>query len=386
MNGVNKLLPVDKYKNNNDCYPQAEIKPAQWVAGRLREDIASGMYPPNSFLPSQRSLAELLGVPRRVVRIAFEQLKVSGLIEPSRGRGTRVLPKGERTVRQQIAYIHAPIRSWNGLESHHIRDGILRRLQQLDYDCTEVIIYNKNAVPVHEVGGQVTTINELPDLLKKFSAFIFHEASLLVADLITDFVSREMPVVVANLEIDMDVSATLIDHESVSMNAVETLASFGHKHIAYLGTNPCQAFYGMALNGFRKGMQAANLDVDETLITLCEKSSSLAAYKAALPLVQCSDPPTAIVAARDSIAAGVCQAIREAGLEVGRDISVIGFDDVSWDGPEPFLTTFHEPCTEMGAIAVDMLMDRIQNVELPVEQRVLDAPLILRRSVGLPRR
>ena len=39
----------------------------------------------------------------------------------------------------------------------------------------------------------------------------------------------------------------------------------------------------------------------------------------------------------------------------------------------------------MGAITVDMLVDRIQNVELPVEQRVLDAPLILRRSVGLPK-
>lgn len=380
------MSQVYKIQRNEEYHHQDGIKPAQWVASCLREDIANGIYAPNSFLPPQRDLAERLGVPRRAVRIALEQLKDSGLIESNRGRGTRVLPKEDRPARATVAYIHSPVRAWAGLEPHHIRDGVLRRLQQLDYDCVEISVYSSDGIQsMHGETARPVTIDKLPEVLKEYSAFIFHEASHLMAVLISKLVDARIPVVVANLEVDLDVSATLVDHENVSMRAVETLASFGHKHIAYLGTDPDIVFYGKALKGFRNGMNAANLDIDETLISFCESSNSLAAYKAALPLVNRDKPPTAIVAARDSIAAGACQAIKEAGLEVGRDISVIGFDDVSWDGPTPFLTTFHEPCTEMGANAVDMLVDRIQNGELPVEQRVMNASLVLRRSVGPPR-
>ncbi len=376
------MLSVDKSIKNGKRYPQAGIKPTLWVEERLRADIADGVYAPNSFLPPQRTLAESFGVPRRAVRIALEKLKEAGLIESSRGRGTRVLPKKERTVRQKIAYIHSPVKSWIGLEPHHIRAGILHRLEQLDCDCTEVVISKDNIVPGHGEPSKIVTPAELPEVLKKFCAFIFHEASPLVAGIITDMVKKNVPVVVANLEIELDVSATLVDHRSVSMHAVETLASFGHRRIAYIGVNPDYVFYGFSLDGFKAGMSNAGLKIEESLIALCEKSNMFDAYKATLPLIQQANPPTAIVAARDSIAAGVCQAIREIGFEVGRDISVIGFDDVSWDGPTPFMTTFHEPCTEMGTTAVDMLMVRIQNPELPIEKKILDTPLILRRSVG----
>ena len=372
-------------ENSDEIYPNSGKKPAQWVTELLSKKIADGVYVPNSFLPPQRTLVEQLGVPRRAVRIALEQLSEAGLVEACRGRGTRVLPRRERVTEQKIAYIHSPVRSWTGLEPHHIRDGILRRFQQLDCTCSEVSFYSSKIPTIHGEASQTVILDELPDVIKEYSAFIFHEASPALVDIIKDLINRNVPVVVANLEIDLDVSATLVDHESISVRAVETLASFGHKRIAYLGTRPELVFYGRALEGFRNGMKSAGLDIDESLIAFCESSNSLAAYKVALPLVQCDEPPTAIVAARDSIADGVCQVIREAGLEVGRDISVIGFDDVSWDGPEPFLTTFHEPCSEMGSVAVDMLMDRIQNVELPTEQRMLDAPLILRRSVGLPK-
>jgi LacI family transcriptional regulator len=239
---------------------------------------------------------------------------------------------------------------------------------------------------MHGETARPVIIDQLPEVLKEYSAFIFHEASPVMATVISELVNNNVPVVVANLEIDLNVSATCVDHSGISMKAVETVASFGHKRIAYVGRNPEHVFYGKFLDGFRKGMLAVNLNIDNDLIALCGNINLLDAYRATLPLLRRSDTPTAIVAARDFIAAGVCEAIREAGLEVGRDISVIGFDDVSWDGPEPFLTTFHEPCTEMGSEAVDMLLDRITDPLLPTEQRVLDAPLLLRRSVGLPAR
>jgi len=88
------------------------------------------------------------------------------------------------------------------------------------------------------------------------------------------------------------------------------------------------------------------------------------------------------VAARDLIAQGVCHAAKEAGLAVGYDLSVIGFDDCSWDDGREFLTTFREPCFEMGVTAVDMLIERLVSGWRPPERRVLEAPLVLRRSAG----
>ena len=69
------MSSAHKIVNSEAVYPGDKFKSAQWVAEVLCEDIANGVYAPNSFLPSQRKLVELLGVPRRAVRIALEQLK-----------------------------------------------------------------------------------------------------------------------------------------------------------------------------------------------------------------------------------------------------------------------------------------------------------------------
>lgn len=377
-------MTKNKVAGNNYAFGIAEGS-AQWVERKLREDISSGFYPQNSFLPSQRLLAEQLGVPRSAIRTALEKLMESGLIEACRGRGTRILPDEERPVRQTIAYIHSPIRAWGGLEAHHIHDGVLRRINQLGCDCVEISVYSADGMPsMHGETARAIVIDQLPEVLKEYSAFIFHEASPAMATFINELVTDNVPVVVANLEIDLNVSATCVDHCLIGMKAVETVASFGHKRIAYVGRVPEHAFYGKFLDGFRKGMKMAHLDINNDFIALCGNIYLLDAYRAALPLLRRSDAPTAIVAARDFIAAGICEAAREIGLEIGRDVSVIGFDDVSWDGPEPFLTTFHEPSAEMGSEAVDMLLDRINIPGLPIEKRVLYAPLLLRRSVGVP--
>jgi DNA-binding LacI/PurR family transcriptional regulator len=122
--------------------------------------------------------------------------------------------------------------------------------------------------------------------------------------------------------------------------------------------------------------------VDESLVAFASQTSELHAYVASRGFFTREAVPTAVVAARDMLAQGVCHAIEEAGFQVGYDISVIGFDNVSWGEGQNFLTTFAEPCYEMGRLAVEMLFDRLYNGWRPPERRVLEAPLVLRRSVG----
>ena len=360
----------------------------QCVEDYMRKAILSGLYPQNSFLPPQRQLAKELGAGHWTVRMALDHLAEAGLLESSRGRGTRVLPAKERTVKTKVAFIHthADELSRRKIEPYRISRGITRRLQALGYPISEFDIVNDIASKeFSESSVQPLIMKELPAATEFCDAFIFIEANHpSVGEFAVNLERQKIPVVIANMETNLPVSATCIDHEAISFHAVETLASFGHHRIGFLSTNPSICFYGKALEGYQKGIAARNLPSEESLISFCDYSSSLYAYHACKKLLQQPNPPTAIVAARDCHASGACHAITEAGIEVGRDISVIGFDDVSWDGPEQILTTYKEPCDALGAKAVDILIDRIHNGWKPPEQRILDAPLILRRTVGPP--
>lgn len=77
-----------------------------------------------------------------------------------------------------------------------------------------------------------------------------------------------------------------------------------------------------------------------------------------------------------------CQYVMRAGLRVPADIGLAGFDDIQLAAPmTPPLTTIHQPCNEIGAVAYETLIGRILNPALPVREICLSAPLVVRESV-----
>jgi DNA-binding LacI/PurR family transcriptional regulator len=86
----------------------------------------------------------------------------------------------------------------------------------------------------------------------------------------------------------------------------------------------------------------------------------------------------------DLMTLGALAAIREAGLEIPTDISVVGFDDMPWASAlNPPLTTIAQPATAMGEIAAQLLIDRIDgNAEVEPRHVVLDPSLIVRASTA----
>ena len=131
-------------------------------------------------------------------------------------------------------------------------------------------------------------------------------------------------------------------------------------------------------------MKGCRLRTRADWIQLVAEPHMLAAYQAFKPLLDREDRPTAVVCARDVFAHGACQAASEAGLQVGRDISVVGYDDISWGSAKRALTTFHEPCREMGAAAADMIVQRLLTGRTDMETQILPFPLIVRQSAGPP--
>jgi LacI family transcriptional regulator len=93
--------------------------------------------------------------------------------------------------------------------------------------------------------------------------------------------------------------------------------------------------------------------------------------------------PDAVFAANDGMALGALRAISQAGLRVPDDIALVGFDDVPFAAQcTPPLTTIRQPIEQAGAMAVEILIDLIENPGLAPKRIVLPTELVVRQSCG----
>jgi LacI family transcriptional regulator len=107
-------------------------------------------------------------------------------------------------------------------------------------------------------------------------------------------------------------------------------------------------------------------------------------YKPMQGLLERTREFTAIFCFNDIAAIGAIRALRDAGLSVPCDVSVVGFDDIlSAAYATPSLTTVRQPLTEMGKRGAAILLERIANREAPFPSEIVMAPeLVVRESSG----
>jgi len=111
----------------------------------------------------------------------------------------------------------------------------------------------------------------------------------------------------------------------------------------------------------------------------------LGGYRAAHRLLDEGERFTALFAGNDQMALGAMRALREAGLRIPQDVSIVGFDDVPEAAYfEPPLTTVRQDFTTLGQQAVELLLARMAVPDAPAHQRVLYPVLVERASVASP--
>ncbi len=344
------------------------------IAAEIRRRIAQGEYAAGAFMPTARDLAREFATSRTTIGHALDALRGAGLIEVTQGRGTRVLSLTERPAQGSVGifYIAEPPFVQKPALMIEPMQAVLRAGQQ----------------HVELVCGAARIAEMTPDeIVRRFSGALFVEGLGYEATL-DELARRRFPVVVANLEKAHDVACTWVDHRKITLTAVRLLAALGHRHIALLMRPRKLFFYDQAFAGYRAGLEEAGLAFDPARVMVVERLHSpvdpISAYLQTRDFLPAHPEVTAIVACRDYLAGGACRVIAEAGKTVGRDISVIGFDDTTWPQEPPFLTTFMEPMAAMGAVAARMLMEQLTGTAGPpvAEKREIEAPLIIRRSVG----
>ena len=167
--------------------------------------------------------------------------------------------------------------------------------------------------------------------------------------------------------------------------AVNHLAELGHKRIGYLAPPAEQYLATLRWDGFVRGMRNQQLELDENLVfegDFSEQSGQLGAHY----LLDQVPPPTAIICNNDRMAFGAMLAIQARGLKVGRNVSVVGFDDISlaryWPIP---LTTISQPTVEIGGLLFTLLHSVIQGKpDAQLTGQLIKPVLRVRQSTGRP--
>ena len=148
-------------------------------------------------------------------------------------------------------------------------------------------------------------------------------------------------------------------------DATAHLLELGHRRIAHICGSRPKLCAQARLDGYLSALAGAGVEVPPEYI-LDGNFQQDEARVCMDRLLSLPEAPTAVFVASDLMAIGACQAIRDRGLEVGRDISVVGFDDVDEARVTfPTLTTVRQPLVEMGSTGLDLLARRMRGEEVP---------------------
>ncbi|MFN2136722.1 MAG: LacI family DNA-binding transcriptional regulator [Candidatus Promineifilaceae bacterium] len=199
--------------------------------------------------------------------------------------------------------------------------------------------------------------------------------------LIPHFIANEVPLVmIGRQDRYPELSFVDVDNFNGAYAATAHLQRLGYLRIAHI-TGPQTMVAGKdRLEGYRKAISERGRTVEEGLIVEGDftEAGGYMAMQRLLPV-----RPDAVFAGSDQMAFGAWRALREAGLQVPRDIALVGYDDLlPATSSRPRLTTIRQPVARIGREAVNVLLDVLENGPAPARRVIFDTELVIRESCG----
>lgn len=191
---------------------------------------------------------------------------------------------------------------------------------------------------------------------------------------------------IASVSLD-EPACMVVTHDSRgAARAARHLAELGHRRIAFIsGPDTFRSSHERG-RGFREGLAEHGLELDPAYVRQGAYTFESGA-EAAADLLAMPQRPTAIFAGNDEMAIGVMKAARDAGLDVPRDLSIVGFDDLPMASRVwPNLTTVRLPIRDMGRMAAEKLTARSRGLDpATLVQPEVDPSLVVRDSTAAPK-
>ena len=174
-----------------------------------------------------------------------------------------------------------------------------------------------------------------------------------------------------------------IDGKYGMSEAVRYLSSLGHTLIGYIGTPNIFMFSRDRLEGYKTGLERCNIDSNPDLILEASVDGEEVekGEEGVIRLLSLNSPPRAIIVSGSQLALGVIKGINKFGYSVGRDISLVCFDDAEWNVHfNPPITSIRQPIYEAGKMVAKILIQQIKGFECQDSHVLLKPELIIRES------
>jgi LacI family transcriptional regulator len=199
--------------------------------------------------------------------------------------------------------------------------------------------------------------------------------------LVTDLWSRSVPLVGVDVRVGGRRTAFVgSDHADGVRLALAHLYALGHRRIAHVAGALNTLAGADRVAAFRRESERLGLVLEDEYVRQGDFSSA-SGYRETCALLALRDRPTAIVAASDLMALAALQAIRDAGLQPGGDIAVVGYDDLEAAAlAHPPLTTIRQDRRELGTLAATRAIELIEHPEATPRRTILPVELVVRAS------
>ena len=192
-----------------------------------------------------------------------------------------------------------------------------------------------------------------------------------------------MPVVLVDRSlsgIENKVDTVFVDTRRGAYAAVEYLIQRGYKRIAMIGGPAAISTANEKMIGYRQALTDHGYDLDDALVINGEYTErggcAAAQYLLGLP-----HPPDAVLVASNQMTLGFFTCLRERGIRVPQELAFVGFDDASWSSiAVPPITVVDQPTYDVGRIAAQMILERINDGQRLPRHEMLPTRLIIRGS------
>ncbi|MFC4302294.1 GntR family transcriptional regulator [Cohnella boryungensis] len=343
--------------------------------------IASGRYRPGDKLPSENELAEQYSLSRQTVRQSIGELVQEGWLAREQGKGTFVSRQSpERRAssnNRTVGIITTSISDYifpsivRGVEAALKDKGYRLLLSSTDHrkdrerECLEMMLS-------HSVCALIVEPTKSAEGNPNFDNYMAIE-------------DHGIPILMINESYpDLDCASVRMDDDAGGLMAAKYVLELGHRRIAgFFKTDDLQGVRRM--KGYIRACREYQLSSEAgAIVRYSTEDKGERPQRMLKEMLMSAQPPTAIVCYNDQLAVSLLDTVRELGLRIPEDLSIIGYDDSFLaTATEIKLTTIEHPKSRLGERAANLLIAQMEKGIVPSKQEVLYPPkLIVRQSTA----
>ncbi len=354
------------------------------IRDRIRSDFLNGQSGDGVRLPAERELQALYGASRPTIAKALAALSAEGLVAKSQGRGSFAInrdgPEPTQGPTRRIGYV-ASIAGADLIQRTFA--GICRAAWRRGFRAQLGAAQNS-------LRGEREAALDLIDSGAR--GLIIGPCFRAVSEVEADYLTRGdlgVPVVLVDTGLPAHGGAQVVfDNRRLGRSVYASLLARGHRRIGIFTCGSDWLHWPLLerMRGYRDAAAEHGAGIDPDLVLGVPLGADREVIPTALDRwLALAEPPTAIIAMEDRAALDVVDGLQHRGVHVPDDVRVVGYDNLDAARRfRPAIATTNPDFVWMGEMACDILLDGLQEGNLPQRTHVLDVPLLSRRASDHP--